>query len=100
MDFNEASSRLESILDELESEGAKGLSSEEVDKKLKEAEKLRDYCRKLLKKEKADIIRTARENDIPLEEIGLSEDDEEDEDEDDEDEDDEDEEDEEEDEKE
>ncbi|MDR1494728.1 MAG: hypothetical protein LBI29_01675 [Rickettsiales bacterium] len=77
MDFNEASSKLESILDELEGDDAANFSPEEIDKKLKEAEALRDYCRKLLKKEKADIIKTAKENDIPLEEIGLTEDDDE-----------------------
>ncbi|MDR2777396.1 MAG: hypothetical protein LBB24_01340 [Rickettsiales bacterium] len=77
MDFNEASTKLEGILDELESDDAANLTPEEIDKKLKEAEQLRDYCRKLLKKEKADIIRTAKENDISLEEIGLSEDDDE-----------------------
>ncbi|MDR3078903.1 MAG: hypothetical protein LBU15_02590 [Rickettsiales bacterium] len=75
MDFNEASSKLESILDELESDDAANFTPEEIDKKLREAEALRDHCRKLLKREKADIIKTARENDIPLEEIGLTEDD-------------------------
>ncbi|MDR2778143.1 MAG: hypothetical protein LBB13_01375 [Rickettsiales bacterium] len=78
MNFDEASSKLESILDELEDGATNKLKPEEVEVKIKEAEKLRNYCKELLKKEKADIIRTAKENDISLEDIGLSEDDDDD----------------------
>jgi hypothetical protein len=75
MSFDEASSKLEKILEELEDESASRLKPEDLEAKIKEAEKLRVHCKNLLKKEKADIIKTAKENDISLEEIGLSEDD-------------------------
>lgn len=85
MNFDEAASKLESILDELEGDTS-NLKPEEIENKIVEAEKLRDYCKDLLAKEKEDIIRTAKENNISLEELGISEEDE-DEDEDEEDED-------------
>ena len=72
--FDEAMSKLESILNELESKG-ESLSTEEIEAKINEAEKLRDHCKELLKKEKEEIIRTARENNIPLEDIGITADD-------------------------
>lgn len=74
LSFDEAASKLESILNELEGDTS-NLKPEEIEAKLAEAEKLRDYCKELLKKEKEDIIRTAKENNIPLEEIGITEDD-------------------------
>ncbi len=74
MNFDEAASKLESILDELEGDTG-NLKPEEIEAKVKEAEKLRDYCKELLKKEKEEIIKTAKENNIPLEEIGITEDD-------------------------
>ncbi|MDR1499320.1 MAG: hypothetical protein LBS34_03465 [Rickettsiales bacterium] len=82
--FDDALSRLESLLDTIE-EGAKDgkISEAEIDSKIEEAEKLRDYCKDLLRKEKEDIIRVAKENNIPLEEIGISEDDDDDDDDDD-----------------
>lgn len=87
MNFDEAASKLESILDELEGDTS-NLKPEEIENKIVEAEKLRDYCKDLLAKEKEDIIRTAKENNISLEELGISEEDEDDdEDEEDEDED-------------
>ena len=72
--FDEAMSKLESILNELESKG-ESLSTEEIEAKISEAEKLRDHCKELLKKEKEEIIRTAKENNIPLEDIGITADD-------------------------
>lgn len=81
MNFDEAASKLESILDELEGDTS-NLKPEEIENKIVEAEKLRDYCKDLLAKEKEDIIRTAKENNISLEELGISEEYEEDEDED------------------
>lgn len=75
MNFDEAASKLESILDELEGDTS-NLEPEEIENKIAEAEKLRDYCKDLLAKEKEDIIRTAKENNISLEELGISEEDE------------------------
>lgn len=70
--FDEAASKLEDILDELEDD-SNNLSPEEIEAKVEEAEKLRDYCKELLKKEKEEIIKAAKENNIPLEELGISE---------------------------
>ena len=72
--FEEAMARLEELLNELENKGD-SLSSEEIEAKISEAEALRDHCKELLKKEKAEIIKTAKENNIPLKDIGLSEED-------------------------
>ncbi|MBO4956395.1 MAG: hypothetical protein J6C50_00975 [Rickettsiales bacterium] len=76
MNFDEAMSKLEGILDNLEANGEQ-MNPEEVEAKIAEAEQLRDYCKALLKKEREDLIKTAKENNIPLEELGLSEDEEE-----------------------
>ena len=81
LSFDEAMSKLETILDDLEANGEK-MNPDEMENKISEAEKLKDYCSALLKKEKQDLIRTAKENNIPLEELGISEDEEEEEDED------------------
>jgi exonuclease VII small subunit len=77
MSFDEAIDELENILSELQSstEGnGKAISNEEAEEKLTRAEQLKDYCKKLLEREREDIIKTAKENNIPLEEIGLDED--------------------------
>ena len=75
--FDESMKKLEDILSLLETKGD-SLSSEEIEAKISEAERLRDHCKELLKKEKAEIIKTAKENNIPLNEIGLSEEDDDD----------------------
>lgn len=72
--FDESMGKLESILDELESK-SDSLTPEEIEAKITEAEKLRDHCKDLLKKEKEEIIKTARDNNIPLEDIGITADD-------------------------
>ena len=72
--FEEAMKKLEDLLNVLENKGD-SLSSEEIEAKISEAEALRDHCKELLKKEKAEIIKTAKENNIPLKDIGLSEED-------------------------
>lgn len=74
LSFDEAMNKLESILDELESKG-NSLTTEEIESKIVEAEKLRDHCKELLKKEKEEIIKTARDNNISLDEIGITADD-------------------------
>jgi exonuclease VII small subunit len=75
MTFDEAIDELENILSELQDIGKEdsALSTEEIDKKLDRAEQLKEHCKQLLEKEREDIIRTAKENNIPLEEIGLDE---------------------------
>ncbi len=78
MSFDEAMSKLEDILDDLEANSDK-MDPDEVEKKIEEAEKLKSYCSELLKKEKRELIKTAKDNNIPLEEIGISEDEEEEE---------------------
>lgn len=75
--FEDAMKKLEDLLNELENKGD-SLSSEEIEAKISEAEALRDHCKELLKKEKAEIIKTAKENNIPLKDIGLSEEDDDD----------------------
>ena len=77
LNFDEAATKLEGILDELEGDTSK-FTQEEIEEKVKEAENLRNHCKELLKKEKEEIIKTAKENNIPLEEIGISEDDDDD----------------------
>ncbi|MDR2760793.1 MAG: exodeoxyribonuclease VII small subunit [Rickettsiales bacterium] len=72
--FDEAIERLEVILSKLEKNGP-SMSTEEVEKDLDEADRLKNHCKKLLEKEREEIIRTAKDNNIPLEEIGFSEDD-------------------------
>ena len=72
LSFDDAMAKLETILNDLESKGD-GSSPEEIEAKISEAEQLRDHCKELLKQEKAEIIKTAKENNIPLSDIGLSE---------------------------
>jgi exonuclease VII small subunit len=77
MSFDEAIDELENILSELQGStdgNGKTISNEEIEEKLARAEQLKDYCKKLLEREREDIIKTAKENNIPLEEIGLDED--------------------------
>ena len=77
MNFDEAASKLEGILDELEG-GMATLQPEEIEAKIKEAEQLRGHCKELLKKERAEIIKIAKENSISLDDIGLTEEEEDD----------------------
>lgn len=72
LNFDDAMSKMESILDELEN-NSETLSPEEVEVKIKEAETLKEHCKQLLKEEKEDIIKTAKENNISLEELGIIE---------------------------
>jgi exonuclease VII small subunit len=77
MTFDEAIEELENILSVLQgvsNETDGNVSGDEVEAQLERADKLKDYCKKLLEKEREDIIRTAKENNIPLDEIGLDED--------------------------
>jgi exonuclease VII small subunit len=77
MTFDEAIEELENILSVLQgasNETDGNMSSEEVEGQLERADQLKNYCKKLLEKEREDIIRTAKENNIPLDEIGLDED--------------------------
>ena len=68
LSFDEAMNQLEKKIQELE-------KSENTDnqKLYEEALALKDYCADLLKKEKEDIIKVAKENNISLKEIGLDE---------------------------
>ena len=77
MTFDQAMDKLEGILNNLEA-NRETMNPDEVEEQLNEAEGLRDYCKELLRQEKEELIRTAKENGISLEEIGLSEDDEDD----------------------
>lgn len=70
--FDESMDKLQAILDDLEA-NSDNMTPEEIENKLKEAEELKEICKRLLKEEKEDIIRTAKENNIPLEELGLTE---------------------------
>ena len=65
MTFNEAMSQLEENINILE-------KNPNDDKLLQETIALKDYCADLLKKDKAEIIKLAQENNISLEELGLS----------------------------
>lgn len=69
--FDEAMSQLEEKIALLEKE--ENTNNQEL---YDEAVALKDYCADLLKKEKEEIKRIARENNIPLSEIGLTDDDE------------------------
>ena len=72
LNFDTAMSKMESILDDLEANSDK-LTPEEVENKLKEAETLKEKCKELLRQEKEEIIKTAKENNISLEELGITE---------------------------
>ena len=65
MTFDEAMSQLEENINILE-------KNPNDDKLLQETIALKDYCADLLKKDKAEIIKLAQENNISLEELGLS----------------------------
>lgn len=75
MTFDQAMDKLEKILNNLEA-NRETMNPDEVEEQLNKAEELRDYCKDLLRQEKEELIRTAKENGISLDEIGLSEDDE------------------------
>ena len=68
LSFDEAMDQLEAKITELEKP-----ENENNQKLFDEAMALKDYCAELLKIEKEDIIKIAKENNIPLEEIGLDE---------------------------
>lgn len=68
LSFDEAMNQLEAKITELEKP-----ENEDNQKLFDEAMALKDYCAELLKKEKENIIKIAKENNIPLEEIGLDE---------------------------
>lgn len=75
MTFDQAMDKLEGILNNLET-NRETMNPDEVEEQLNEAEELRNYCKELLKQEKEELIRTAKDNGISPEEIGLFEDDE------------------------
>ena len=76
--FDEYMAELEAIVNDLESNSeTKKYSDEEVVKKINRAEELQAICRKLLADERADIIKTAQEQGISLEELGLDDEDDE-----------------------
>ena len=68
--FDEAMAQLEEKISLLEEE--ENADNQEL---YEEAVALKEYCADLLKKEKEEIKRIAKENNIPLSEIGLTEDD-------------------------
>ncbi len=72
LNFDTAMSKMEAILDDLEANSDK-MDPEEVENKLKEAEALKEKCKELLRQEKEEIIKTAKENNISLEELGITE---------------------------
>jgi exodeoxyribonuclease VII small subunit len=73
--FDEAMEELERILDKLEEEDDTDTPEEEIQDLYKRAIDLKEYCSVLLDKERESIIKIANENDIPLDEIGLSDED-------------------------
>ena len=76
--FDEYMAELEAIVNDLESNSeTKKYSDEEIVKKINRAEELQAICRKLLADERADIIKTAQEQGISLEELGLDDEDDE-----------------------
>ena len=77
MSFDEAMKLFEEKISLLE----KDEDGQDVEKIYQEAVELRDYCAKLLSDERDEIKRIAKENNIPLSEIGLEENEDEDEDE-------------------
>lgn len=83
LDFDTAIKKLETILDTLENN--ENLTPEEQQKLYSEAEELKNHCRYLLDKEKEEIFRVAKENNISLDELDLDNEDDEDDDEDDDD---------------
>ena len=75
MSFDEAMKLFEEKISLLE----KNEDGQDVGKIYQEAVKLRDYCAKLLSDEREEIKKIAKENNIPLSEIGLEENEDEDE---------------------
>lgn len=69
--FDEAMKLLEEKISLLEKDD----ESEKSIKTYEEAIALKNYCAKLLADEREEIERVAKENNIPLSEIGLTEDD-------------------------
>ena len=69
MSFDEAMKLFEEKISLLE----KDEDGQDVGKIYQEAVKLRDYCAKLLSDEREEIKKIAKENNIPLSEIGLEE---------------------------
>ena len=67
--FDEAMKLFEEKISLLE----KDEDGQDVGKIYQEAVELRDYCAKLLSDEREEIKRIAKENNIPLSEIGLEE---------------------------
>ncbi|MDR2527250.1 MAG: hypothetical protein LBC92_05255 [Rickettsiales bacterium] len=74
LSFDEAMDLLENKMDKIEKAEENDEDTIEVQVLYEEALQLKDYCAILLDKEKQDIIKMAKENNIPLDEIGLSED--------------------------
>lgn len=70
-DFDEALSKLEEIVGKLES---KTITQDEEDNLINQAGQYRAKCKNILDKQKDDIKRIAANNDIPLSEIGLKDD--------------------------
>lgn len=66
--FDEAMEQLEKKIDKLEKDD--GATNQEL---YEEAVALKEYCAGLLKKEKEEIIKIAKENNIALSDIGLNE---------------------------
>jgi 23S rRNA maturation-related 3'-5' exoribonuclease YhaM len=58
LSFDDASTKLEKILDTLDSD-AQNLTPEEIEKLIGTAEKLRGYLKDQLKKEREDIMKVA-----------------------------------------
>lgn len=72
MSFEEAMNLLEEKIALLEKEEE---SDEDLTNIYEEAVNLKNYCAQLLSNEREEIRRIAKENNIPLSEIGLEEDD-------------------------
>lgn len=73
LSFDEAMKLLEEKISYLESDDQE--NEEELAKVYDEAVLLKNYCAKLLASERAEIKRIAKENNIPLSEIGLEDED-------------------------
>lgn len=67
LSFDDAMTQLEEKIALLEKE-----ENSDNQKLYEEAVALKEYCAELLKKEKEEIKKIARENNIPLSEIGLT----------------------------
>ena len=76
--FDQAMHQLETILNKLSDE-ADNLSSFEVEELIQQAENLRNICKSHLTSERSNIIKTAKDNNIPLRDIGIIDEDDEEE---------------------